>query len=166
MQNTAIDKTVKQPESSLTQITPIGLPDWFSPGGGQGFLTTIDMLSDEGFMLANRAALTKDARLIDHVNQEIEIVHWLASPYDGIDEDTGEQVQSVRIAIIDPAGKVYVTYAGGVRRSLVLLAGRYGLKPWEPPVRVRVATTPAKVGQMLVLLPVGTVNATVKPAKK
>lgn len=166
MQNQSIDKTTPQPSSSLSTITPIGLPDWFSPGGGSGFLTTIDMTTDEDFALASRAALTKDARLIDQVGQELEIVHWLASPYDGVDEDTGEQVSGVRIAVITPEGKVYVTYAGGVKRSLILLAGRYGLKPWVPPVRVRVATTPAKVGQSLVLLPVHAPNTVIQKSKK
>lgn len=135
-------------------IVPEGLPEWLVPGGGQAYVTTIPSDTDEGYELTFRAALGKDKRLVDAVGQEIAVRYWMASPWDGVDEDTGEELTGVRVALVDDAGQVWVSYSVGVRRSLLLLTGKYGLKPWEPPVLVKVATAPAKVGQLLYLLPV------------
>jgi hypothetical protein len=138
-------------ETGLSVITPISLPEWLSAKGGPTFLTTIPISQSKGFALANRASVAKDRRIVDEVNMVIAIRDFFLSPYDGVDEDTGEPVSGVRIALIDSEGLVHVTYSAGIRRSLLLLMSRFGSRTWDPPVKVKIASTPAKVGVQLYL---------------
>lgn len=126
------------PAPPIAAIVPAGLPDWFSPGGGAGYLTSLPIDSEESFALCSKAAVTRDKLLKDCKNLEIDLTHWFASPWDGVDEETGEEKSSVRLALIDAKGAIYVTYSPWVRKTLMVLMGRFGMAGWNPPVRVRV----------------------------
>lgn len=150
-----LEKIDANANGHVVKMSNPSMPEWFQAGGKDGFLTTIDIMSDSGYELANRAAILKDKRLIDMMGEYIKVKAFVANPYEGDDEETGEPVKgAVRIALILDDNTIAVTYSFGVRQSLALAIGRNGMRVWEPPLHFKVSSTPAKVGQKVILLPV------------
>jgi|SRR5271166_222188 len=122
--------------TALSVQIPARMPEWLIPkGGDQPVLTTLDITSDAGFALVNRATLMMDAKLVQEVNLTINVAHVVLTPYEGEDDDTGEEKSSVRIALIDTDGLVHTTYSSGVRQSVINL-----LKRGKWPVKVKVGS--------------------------
>lgn len=150
-----LEKIQKETPGNVVKMSGPGLPAWFQAGGENGFLTTIDIMSDEGYALANRAAVLADKKLMHIAGEYIKVKAYVAHPWEGEDDETGETVKgAVRIALILADDTIVDTYSFGVRQSLSLAIGRHGNRVWDPPLHFKVSSTPAKKGQKVILLPV------------
>jgi len=108
-------------------------------GGGEvPFYASFDLKSEQGQDLLFKAAQGADADLFQMHDKVISVEHIYASHAQTIDPDSGEIVELIRIVLVTPEGECFQCYSKGVRKSINLLAGIYGLPPWKGgrPVRV------------------------------
>lgn len=99
-------------------------------------LASFDLSTREGKILAYNAANVENFSISDVVDAEIELVGYYLYVAAMPDEETGENRDIVRAALIDRDGSVYGSSSEGIVRSIVGLSTLFGLAPWSPPIRV------------------------------
>lgn len=158
------DELVKAEPAKQEVAVRVELPEWLQHATKPTF-STFDLSSDDGIKMMSRASISADIQIGDMVDKEIEIQSWMMSPYEKLEAASGEMMQLVYVALVDPAGKVYGGSSSGVRQSILLLSSQFGFKPWIPAIRVKVRSMKAAVGKMFALEFVGRSDDKSKSAK-
>jgi len=56
----------------------------------------------------------------------------------------GEVVDALRCVLIDDQGNAYAFVSNGIARDLARMIAVFGLKPWTPPISVKIQVNPGK----------------------
>lgn len=93
------------------------------------------------------AVNSAEEQLIDHINEELDIVDVVAHPVVLPDMQTGEMIQCLRTVLIDVNGIGYQAVSEGVTSSLGKIFAIVGLPSWvDDPLRVKVKQLTTKKG--------------------
>lgn len=102
-----------------------------------------------------KASFSNDGNLADMVGQEIDVRHIFGVRVDLVNERTGEQEEATRTVLITDDGKAYGCTSKGVAKSVALILQSKGNPDqWKESVRFAIRQVAARVGKMLVLVPV------------
>jgi hypothetical protein len=117
--------------------------------------TTYNMAKVEERRLAFNCFKNDCTSLKDKINLEIAVVHVVAHPYVGVDENTGEEYRRMRIVMVCSDGECVACSSISVGRALQRLSSFIRRLPWNPPMRLKVKQIKSKGGQIYDLDPVG-----------
>lgn len=92
------------------------------------------------------------ASLGDSANLIVEVHHILAHRVETLDTSTGELVDVDRIVLVREDGTSIACASSGIKRSLQVIFGLYGLPPYSPPLSVRIQPKKTRQGRTTYLL--------------
>ena len=79
-----------------------------------------------------------DDEVANHINETFEIVDVAAHHVTIIDETTGEEINAVRVILIDKNGVSYSATSQGIFNSLTKIFGIVGMPSWkDEPVKMK-----------------------------
>lgn len=128
--------------TALVPVAPLAAPaPVLAPATSADVYASLDAKTDKARiinLLQGKAEL-----LAEHVNESIAIEHVLAHRVssEDIDEATGEILgtkELTRIVLLTPDGQAFQAAGEGIKRSIQLLAGFFGMPPWKPALKVKV----------------------------
>ena len=110
------------------------------------FKTTFDTSSPEGQAMAF-SALANAEPVADHLNETINLVHFVGQAVTVTDPSSGEVTDATRVVLIDADGNNYAAVSNELIRSLSTLVAIYGpADTWQAPVPVKVVEQRSKRG--------------------
>lgn len=116
---------------------PVAMLDTFKQGSLDFFSTK--QLKNEGDKKIVYNALTTNGQVIsDHVGDKIRIVDVVAYPVKFVDENSGDLIEALRVALIDDKGISWTATSAGIANSVQKLMSIYGAPTYNPPVEVQI----------------------------
>lgn len=110
------------------------------------FRATFDTSTPEGQDMAF-AALSDAEDLSAHLNETINLVHYVGQAVNLTDAATGEVTPAIRVILIDDEGNNYSAVSNELIRGLSMLSGIYGPpESWTEPKAVVVSEKRSKRG--------------------
>jgi hypothetical protein len=109
-----------------------------APAGGLSLqiegeiITSLDMKQEGNRLLYLDAVNGERIKVADRIGETFAIADYMASPWEGVDDETGEVVKSVALTLFTDAGEVLACVSGGAWRSFKALAFAFGPPPWKP----------------------------------
>lgn len=98
--------------------------------------TSLDFGTEEGRIMALAALGESDYVFDANGTCEIAAVHYLVTPGEAVDPETGELERFPRTVLIDQAGKTLVTTSKVIPHRLAAVIDLWGPGPWKPPLRI------------------------------
>lgn len=163
-------------ETKPAEQTAIAIPDssaWDSPaalaifGQDQACLHSLNLKTEEGFLLFQRACNATAATANEKVGEEQLVEHVVMMQADMVDKETGEVIPRVRTVLITPDGNMFASSSPYVRRSIgAMIKGLYGPPPWKPALRIKIAGSKTSASYIVHTLDVlGRANGETKKRK-
>jgi hypothetical protein len=96
--------------------------------------TNLDLDTWEGNAALLAALGEGDVQVADLHGEPFPTRHYIVTPGERIDPDTGEVSNFPRLVLIGPDGKTLVTTSAVVPHRMVAVLERWGPGPWDPPL--------------------------------
>ena len=104
-------------------------------GGGKGYCTMTAENKQAKATLYN--AVSNPAKISDHINKEIKMIHFYVEIIQCANESTGGVVNVPRVVLIDETGKGYQAVSVGVYNAVKRIVAMFGNPAtWDEPVTV------------------------------
>jgi len=129
IQNTEV---VAVTEDIVTNLSPSIFEDTST-----ALFSTIQVTDRASKIKVYNAISDSENALDDHKGEVLEITDFVAHPITLQDDVTGEDVQAMRVVLIDKNGEGYHAVSGGVVSSLQRIIAIVGAGPWtDEPLQV------------------------------
>lgn len=127
--------------NSIEVVRPNAVPsDLDKLTGNSGTLQFYCSIQDDGSR-ASKVAIynainNAEFKIDDFKGKQINVVNVVAHPVHLVADETGEELDALRIVLIDDEGKGYESVATGVMSSLEKIFNIVGMPTYNPPLAV------------------------------
>jgi hypothetical protein len=99
-----------------------------------GCPTNLDLTTEDGRRALLAALGEGDVQVADLHGDPFPTSHYLVTPGESVDPETGEVSNYPRLVLISPEGKTLVTTSTVVPHRMAAVLDLWGPGPWEPPL--------------------------------
>lgn len=135
---------------SRDDIAPVSMMDSLTDPTNSFYCSIQNDGSRESAIKVYNAVNSKGESLTEQVGKVLEIVDIAAHPVNLTDENTGEQVEGLRVVMIDKNGKIYDAVSNGIVNSLQRIFAMPGIgqPTYNPPLKMKVMSLKTRKGRI------------------
>lgn len=116
------------------------------------FFTGLDISEPEGKILLFRCMQGSDTTAENMVNEPFKLVNYVMHPAEMISRQDGELIDLERCVMITDSGVTISTASSSIVRGVKMLLAMYGKAPFDPPIPVKIKSSPGKNGNRFLTL--------------